>query len=44
MGPIAYGTNVGLIQIAGYLMVFIASVPAALVLLKTNHNLLELIP
>ncbi len=29
MGPIAYGTNVGLLQILGYVLVFIGSVPAA---------------
>jgi hypothetical protein len=34
MGPIAYGTRIGVIQIIGYLMVFIGSVPAALAMLK----------
>jgi hypothetical protein len=31
MGPIAYGTNVGLVQVLGYLCVFAGSVPAAVV-------------
>lgn len=30
MGPIAYGTNLGLLQILGYVLVFIGSVPAAI--------------
>jgi hypothetical protein len=38
MGPIAYGTNIGVVQLAGYLMVFIASIPAALVVLKSDHD------
>jgi hypothetical protein len=29
MGPVAYGTNIGIFQIAGYLMVTIASIAAA---------------
>lgn len=33
MGPIAYGTKVGLIQILGYMLVFVGSVPAAPALL-----------
>jgi len=34
MGPIAYGTKIGLLQILGYVLVFIASVPAASAMLK----------
>ena len=34
MGPIAYGINVGLLQILGYVLVFIGSIPAALAMLK----------
>jgi hypothetical protein len=34
MGPIAYGVNVGLLQILGVVLVFIASVPAALAMLR----------
>lgn len=34
MGPIAYGVNVGLLQILGFVLVFIASVPAALAMLR----------
>lgn len=30
MGPIAYGTNIGVVQVLGYVCVFIGSVPAAL--------------
>jgi hypothetical protein len=29
MGPIAYGTGLGLLQVLGYVLVFIGSVPAA---------------
>lgn len=41
MGPLAYGANVGLFQIAGYLMVLIASIPAAGVILRTNYVVIE---
>jgi hypothetical protein len=34
MGPIAYGTGLGLLQILGYVLVFIGSVPAAAAMLK----------
>jgi hypothetical protein len=34
MGPIAYGVNVGLLQILGFVLVFIASVPAAMAMLR----------
>jgi len=34
MGPIAYGTGLGLLQVLGYVLIFIASVPAAFALLK----------
>ncbi len=33
MGPIAYGTGLGLLQILGYVLVFIGSIPAALAML-----------
>jgi hypothetical protein len=36
MGPIAYGTNLGLLQILGYLLVLVASIPAAVTMLKTR--------
>ena len=38
MGPIAYGTNLGLLQILGYVLVFIGSIPAALVILKGSKH------
>jgi hypothetical protein len=38
MGPIAYGTNLGLLQILGYVLVFIGSVPAALAMLKVRDE------
>lgn len=34
MGPIAYGTGLGLLQVLGYGLIFIASIPAALAMLK----------
>lgn len=34
MGPLAYGTGLGLLQVLGYVLVFIGSVPAAIALLK----------
>jgi hypothetical protein len=34
MGPIAYGSNIGSLQILGFLGVFVASVPAARVLIS----------
>jgi hypothetical protein len=34
MGPLAYGTGLGLLQILGYVLVFIASVPAAIAMLR----------
>lgn len=36
MGPIAYGTNQGLLQILGYVLVFIGSLPAAFAMLKAR--------
>ena len=38
MGPIAYGTNVGLLQILGFVLVFIGSVPAAFAMLKVRDE------
>ncbi len=38
MGPIAYGTNLGLLQILGFVLVFAASIPAALVMLKMRNE------
>jgi len=38
MGPIAYGMKVGLLQILGFVLVFIASVPAALAMLKLRNE------
>jgi hypothetical protein len=37
MGPLAYGTNVGLLQVLGYLCVFAGSVPAAIVTLRARQ-------
>jgi hypothetical protein len=34
MGPIAYGAKLGLLQILGFALVFIASVPAAIAMLQ----------
>ena len=34
MGPLAYGTGLGLLQVLGYVLVFIGSIPAALAMLK----------
>jgi hypothetical protein len=34
MGPIAYGTGMGLVQVLGFVLVFIGSVPAARAMLK----------
>lgn len=36
MGPIAYGTNIGAFQIAGYLMVTIASIAAASAVMRSE--------
>ncbi len=38
MGPIAYGTKVGLLQVLGYVVSFIGSVPAALAMLKGRNE------
>ena len=38
MGPIAYGTGLGLLQVLGYGLVFIGSIPAALAILKLRHE------
>ena len=34
MGPIAYGTNLGILQVLGFVLVFIGSLPAAVAMLK----------
>lgn len=34
MGPLAYGTGLGLLQVLGYVLVFVGSVPAALATLN----------
>lgn len=34
MGPLAYGTGLGLLQVLGYVLIFVASIPAALATLK----------
>ena len=39
MGPIAYGTGLGLLQVLGYVLIFIGSIPAALVTLKRKDVL-----
>jgi hypothetical protein len=38
MGPIAYGIGVGLLQILAFVLVFIASVPAALALFRRRDE------
>lgn len=38
MGPIAYGTKVGLLQILGYVLVFVGSIPAAFAILKRGDE------
>lgn len=38
MGPIAYGTGLGLLQVLGYVLVFIGSVPAAIALLRASEE------
>ena len=38
MGPIAYGTNIGLVQVLGYLCVFVGSVPAAVVTVRRSRS------
>jgi hypothetical protein len=38
MGPIAYGTGLGLLQILGFVLVFIRSVPAAHAMLKVRDG------
>jgi hypothetical protein len=37
MGPIAYGTNIGLVQVLGYVCVFAGSVPAAVVTISRSE-------
>jgi hypothetical protein len=34
MGPVAYGTGLGILQVLGFVLVFIGSIPAALAMLK----------
>lgn len=38
MGPIAYGTDLGLLQVLGFVLVFIGSIPAAFVMLKVRDK------
>jgi len=38
MGPIAYGTGLGLLQVLGYVLVFIGSLPAAFAMLKVRDE------
>ena len=38
MGPIAYGTGLGLLQILGFVLVFIGSIPAAFAMLKMRDE------
>jgi len=42
MGPLAYGTGLGLLQVLGYVLVFIGSVPAAIVMLKRKSKNIHL--
>ncbi len=39
MGPIAYGTGLGLLQVLAFVLVFIGSIPAALAMLKGKEQL-----
>jgi hypothetical protein len=36
MGPLAYGTGLGLLQVLGYVLIFVGSVPAALAMLRRS--------
>ena len=38
MGPIAYGTGLGILQVLGYVLVFIGSIPAAFAMLKGSEK------
>ena len=38
MGPIAYGTGLGLLQVLGYVLIFIGSIPAALAIVKMRDG------
>jgi hypothetical protein len=38
MGPLSYGTGMGLLQVLGYVLVFIGSVPAAIAMLKRRDE------
>ena len=38
MGPIAYGTGLGILQVLGFVLVFIGSIPAALAMLKFSDE------
>ena len=38
MGPLAYGTGLGLFQVLGYVLVFVGSIPAALATLKRRDE------
>jgi len=41
MGPLAYGSHIGALQILGYVMVFIGSIPAAGALLRARDEAME---
>jgi hypothetical protein len=38
MGPIAYGTHLGIFQDLGFGLVFVGSIPAALAMLRTAND------
>lgn len=38
MGPLSYGTGLGLLQVLGYVMVFVGSIPAALATLRMRDE------
>jgi len=38
MGPIAYGTGLGLLQVLGYVLIFVGSVPAASAMLRGSDG------
>jgi hypothetical protein len=38
MGPIAYGTNLGSVQVLGFVLVLIGSLPAAIAMLQCRNE------
>jgi hypothetical protein len=44
MGPMAYGTGLGVLQVLGYLLVFVGSIPAAVVTLRRSDGQEQALP